>query len=83
MKIFSIRFPSVRFAGFVVLLATWLATNVEANNVSVIPRPVRLAMKEGKFLFQPGMAILADSAVDAEADSLPALSLQHLASLRK
>ena len=67
MKIGSVRRPSVRSAAFVVLLATWLAANVEANNVSVIPRPITLEMKEGRFLFQPGMAILADSAVDVEA----------------
>ena len=49
-----------------VLLVSGFAATIKANSVSVIPRPVRLEMKEGKFLFKPGMAILADSAVAAE-----------------
>jgi len=67
MKIASVGLPSIRFGGFVVLLLTWFAATIEADSVSVIPRPVCLEMKEGKFLFKPGMAILADSAVDADA----------------
>jgi len=66
MKISSVRLSSVRFAGCMVLLVSGFAATIKANSVSVIPRPVRLEMKEGKFLFKPGMAILADSAVAAE-----------------
>jgi N-acetyl-beta-hexosaminidase len=66
MKIASVRPPSVRFAGCMILLVSGFAATIKANSVSVIPKPVRLEMKEGKFLFKPGMAILADSAVAAE-----------------
>jgi len=66
MKIALVRLPSVRFAGCMVLLVSGFAATIKANSASVIPRPVRLEMKEGKFLFKPGMAILADSDVAAE-----------------
>ena len=66
MKIASARLPSVRFAGYLVLLVTWLAATIEANGISVIPRPVSLEMREGIFSFKRGMTILADSAVAAE-----------------
>lgn len=67
MSITSFGLPSIRFLGFVVLLLTPFAASIEADIVSVVPKPVSLKMKEGKFLFKPGMTILATPALVGEA----------------
>jgi hexosaminidase len=67
MKITSVELLSIPSASFVLLLLTLIASTLEAQSVSVIPRPVTQEMKEGDFLFKPGMTILADPGVVAEA----------------
>ncbi|HVN82960.1 MAG TPA: beta-N-acetylhexosaminidase [Terriglobia bacterium] len=67
MSIASVGLPSIRFFGPVVLLLTGFAAASEAETVSVIPRPVTLTMKEGRFLFKPGTVIRADPALAEEA----------------
>jgi hexosaminidase len=67
MNIVSVGLPSIRSVGLVVLLLTWFAATIEADTVSVIPRPVTLAMKKGTFQFKPGTTILANPALVTEA----------------
>ena len=67
MNIASVGLSSIRFRGLVILLLIGFTGATEAATVSVIPRPVTLSLKEGRFLFKPGTIILADPALAEEA----------------
>jgi hexosaminidase len=67
MNIISTRLASIRSIGPVLTLSIAMANPVSADRVSLVPQPVMLAMRPGKFVFTAGMTILAAPVLQEEA----------------
>jgi hypothetical protein len=67
MKIISTGLASIRSIGPVLTLSIAMANPVSADRVSLVPQPVMLAMRPGKFVFTAGMTILAAPVLQEQA----------------